>query len=132
MKTTIRTNVFETNSSSTHSIILVKTSDFKLWKEGKTAYLWRRKSDVDFPDFIPIDSKRYTDQFIGIDKDKEEYGKNERGYEYGSGDFFYYKVSYISFQDYTEILNNDLAYDENEYNFDGLELTAFCAYGQEY
>lgn len=38
MKTTIREGVFETNSSSTHSLIMMEESKFKKWKDGKLFY----------------------------------------------------------------------------------------------
>lgn len=40
----IRRNVFETNSSSTHSITMCIQSDFDKWKDGKLAWdRWRDK-----------------------------------------------------------------------------------------
>ena len=40
----IRRNVFETNSSSTHSITMCMQSDFDKWKDGKLAWdRWRDK-----------------------------------------------------------------------------------------
>ena len=40
----IRRNVFETNSSSTHSITMCMQSDFDKWKAGKLAWdKWRDK-----------------------------------------------------------------------------------------
>ena len=38
MKTTIREGVFETNSSSTHSLVMMEESQFKEWKDGKLFY----------------------------------------------------------------------------------------------
>lgn len=38
MKTTIREGVFETNSSSTHSLIMMEESKFKKWKDGELFY----------------------------------------------------------------------------------------------
>ena len=38
MKTTIREGVFETNSSSTHSLIMLPESEFKKWKNGELLY----------------------------------------------------------------------------------------------
>lgn len=35
MKTTIRERVFETNSSSTHSLVMMEESKFKKWKDGE-------------------------------------------------------------------------------------------------
>ena len=38
MKTTIREGVFETNSSSTHSLIMMEESKFKKWEDGELFY----------------------------------------------------------------------------------------------
>jgi hypothetical protein len=37
-KKKIRTGIFETNSSLTHSLVIVSNSDFKKWVEGKLIY----------------------------------------------------------------------------------------------
>ena len=38
MKFSIRRNVFETNSSSTHSITMCTESDYDKWKKGETVF----------------------------------------------------------------------------------------------
>lgn len=38
MKVKIRRNVFETNSSSTHSLTIVTSEDYKDWQDGKCLY----------------------------------------------------------------------------------------------
>ena len=38
MKTSIREGVIETNSSSTHSLIMMEESKFKKWKDGELFY----------------------------------------------------------------------------------------------
>lgn len=47
MKVTIRQGVFETNSSSEHSLSIVKKSNFLAWKEGKQ-YARMTKNHTDF------------------------------------------------------------------------------------
>ena len=53
----VRRNVFETNSSSTHSIAIGLKSDMEAWKEGKFYYLkWscsKLKDQYKEGDFIP-------------------------------------------------------------------------------
>lgn len=45
MKTTVRAGVFETNSSSTHSLTLVPLEDYEAWERGEK--VWDRyKSDL--------------------------------------------------------------------------------------
>lgn len=54
----IRRNVFETNSSSTHSICICTEEDYKKWKEGeKLWYYWSNKL-VDISE-VP-EKERYT------------------------------------------------------------------------
>jgi hypothetical protein len=38
MSRTIRVGVFETNSSSTHSLTIVSQEEFELWKKGKMLF----------------------------------------------------------------------------------------------
>ena len=37
----VRFGVFETNSSSTHSLVICSDEELDLWKEGKLVYKWR-------------------------------------------------------------------------------------------
>lgn len=59
MKRQIRRGVFETNSSSTHSITICMKSDFDKWKNGEL--VWYRWGDV----LVPI-----TDEIREEMKDK--------------------------------------------------------------
>ena len=38
MKTTVRAGVFETNSSSTHSLTLVSLEDYEAWERGEKVW----------------------------------------------------------------------------------------------
>lgn len=49
MKIQIRRNVFETNSSSVHSITMCSKDDFEKWKNNSNYYFLRR---YDKPDII--------------------------------------------------------------------------------
>lgn len=71
MKTSIRRNVFETNSSSTHSITICSKQEFEDWKNGKLVYdsygeKLFSKNDVvnkdDYEDFMTYDN--FEDQEI--------------------------------------------------------------------
>lgn len=48
MKIQVRRNVFETNSSSVHSITMCSKDDFEEWKNNSNYYFWHRydKSDI--------------------------------------------------------------------------------------
>lgn len=43
MKTSVRRGVFETNSSSTHSLTLCSQNEYNKWKEGELVLNWRDK-----------------------------------------------------------------------------------------
>lgn len=64
MKTQIRIGTFETNSSSTHTICIVSSSDFLLWKCGDFIYDYYEnilipKEDALLDDEDDDDEKRY-------------------------------------------------------------------------
>lgn len=50
----IRQNVFETNSSSTHSLTIVALEDFEKWKNGELLY------------------DRWNDKFVEVPSNEEE------------------------------------------------------------
>ena len=45
MKTTIRTSVFETNSSSSHTFIHISKETFEAWKKGEAYLISRRRGE---------------------------------------------------------------------------------------
>ena len=97
MKRQIRRNVFETNSSSTHSLVMAVKSEFDKWVGGEVYYCnywysWNRPEDKDrfvrgrfYPVaevdayFDSIDEKRDTydfctyDEFCDSDLEVEDY-----------------------------------------------------------
>ena len=56
MRTTIRTKVFETNSSSTHSLTLCTQEEFESWKSGNLIY------DRDWEKFISSNEADMDDE----------------------------------------------------------------------
>lgn len=55
MKRQVRRNVFETNSSSVHSLTMCTQSDYDKWKDGELIYdYWDGK-------LIPLDDTEYHD-----------------------------------------------------------------------
>ena len=52
---TVRKNLFETNSSSTHALTMCTTSEFKDWEDGKYLY------DIYTNKLVPVDQCRYGD-----------------------------------------------------------------------
>lgn len=52
----IRRGVFETNSSSTHSLCIASKEDFKKWKDGELVYdRWNDK-------LVPIEEAKYPEE----------------------------------------------------------------------
>lgn len=82
----IRQNVFETNSSSTHSMVMCQDSDYKGWSEGKLYYCQNFPYNEKVKDLEKKDSKFYTEEeakkiceLAEISWDEEDdWGYNER------------------------------------------------------
>jgi len=61
----IRISVFETNSSSTHSLTIVSKEDFEKWKKGE--FIFDRSND----ELVPVKEKQYTEEdYLNYLKDK--------------------------------------------------------------
>ena len=65
MKTTIREGVFETNSSSTHSLVMMEESEFKKWKDGKLFY--------NEDNYIPQANRKLDKELDALYKDHSEF-----------------------------------------------------------
>lgn len=61
MKINIRSNVFETNSSSVHSLCICTEEEFDAWKKGKLYYDYWNDKFVKNP--INEDNQTYEDFF---------------------------------------------------------------------
>jgi hypothetical protein len=82
----IRRNVFETNSSSTHSITMCMQSEFDKWVNGELA--WDRWSDK----LVPITPKVKA----SMDEDAREYLTYEQFNDYDYVDFETFETSYTT------------------------------------
>lgn len=153
----IRNNVFETNSSSTHSLTLCDTSDFEDWKNGQLMYNMKKDK------LITLDEAReeYVRQAIIYKAMKNREG--DSGYEYGgifvdsSSDwdklFTEDNLASITEEDIEQVKNNDdgwfcteelpmtyqdyqnwLDYSESYYPIEQSykDVTAFGYYGTNY
>ena len=108
----VRRSVFETNSSSTHSITMCSENEYDKWKNGELLY---KRWDGEF----------YTKEQI-IEKARakqEEYLKEkEKG-----ATIYYYKEKYINATTDEELYNAE--YDEDEYqNFEDFWNDVECEY----
>lgn len=116
----IRRNVFETNSSSTHSIAFATKSEFEKWRNGELLYRdgWSEKS-----------------QFMTKDE-AIAYAKSSRYYNGELND-----ISTIDKEELYEILREYYIYDYDHWGYDyemdvshyttpgGEEIVAVCYYG---
>lgn len=127
----VRQGVFETNSSSTHSITMCKTSDFEDWKAGKlylfiNKYWW--ETDIDYTGFE-------TGKFYPVEKVKAWYKdhntempNSEELEDDDSGQLVFF--TYEDYWDYfPRILGIEYSNGYIEESFDG--VTAFGIYGHD-
>ena len=80
MKLQIRGSVFETNSSSTHSITLCTEKDFNDWEKGLKFYdSWEEKLVA--REDININDDKDEDRYLGYDEYWERYEEYYEGFE---------------------------------------------------
>ena len=122
----IRRGVFETNSSSVHSITMCMKSDFDKWKNGEL--YWARWGD-----------KFVTKEFVekDIEECREEFRKIEPDYIQGDEEweeqFFEYINDDKNYYTYDEF--NDVEYETYVDSFktpSGEEVVSFGYYGNCY
>lgn len=85
MKRQIRRSVFETNSSSTHTLTICSKSDFEKWKRGELLLdEWSNKfidaekvSEKDLESYYNSIKKPYYKNYKDLDDDERESIKNE-------------------------------------------------------
>lgn len=137
MRVAIRRSVFETNSSSTHSLTMCMKDEFDKWKNGELLF------NVDSGSFIPNERHEFTEEDMENMKKwfEEKYGiswENRKWFqteEYvqrmyaQSLDWSGYEDGVYSYEEYP---NNDLEYFKNEYTTPNGEIVvAFGAFGYD-
>ena len=65
-KIQVRKGLFETNSSSVHSLVMCSDSDFEKWKSGE--YVFNRWDEM----LVPTTNKDYVEWNDMSDEDKED------------------------------------------------------------
>lgn len=121
----IRLGVFETNSSSTHTMVIMPEEDFEKWKSGE---ILRFKWDDTFV------SKEEAEEIIN--KLKVDYAKEYKVnvddievYDLSDDDNYYEKVP-LAYKDFDDWMN--LEGDINHYKTKGGEdLVILCWYGYD-
>jgi len=124
----IRPHTFETNSSSTHSLVMCSDDEYKLWLQGKTYLcIWEGYFAQEARDKYNIPEFK-ENQFYPVDEiDKlfnETLAENEFGYAYDRYDYFQTADEYFD-SEYLE------SYDETYETKSGEIIHAFGLYGYD-
>ena len=121
----IRNNIFETNSSSVHSITLCPEEEFEKWKKGELLF------DRDFDKLISL--KEAEDI-------KKEYEREARRYyreKCGDEDYYdEYKNRILTYNQFFDWQGDDSFLDymekyQTHQNIDGVDIVAFGYYGHD-
>ena len=141
MRVRTRQNVFETNSSTTHQLCIMKTSDFNKWSEGNSYYYdpynykWELEHDYLDKDYQPIPKKVYTEDEV------RNFLMHNSSIEVKDFDFESDECSYDDLEDlayenqFYSIEKFDQEYEIDEDTFvteNGEQYTVHCAYGYNY
>ena len=142
----IRKNVFETNSSSTHTLAICTEDEYKDWKDGKLLFNKWHETFVKNTIVITKQDRKEAEKAYNIgkgkyykdwseltDAEKEEYTYNRiaqlRRQEMNS--LFDYEGSGLTYQEFMQDCSNDgLETDVSHYTSpSGDKLVITCAYG---
>lgn len=141
MKRVIRRGVWETNSSTSHSVIIMTEDKYKKWEEGNLYYYGNTRSWYDPFKELPEEKKPRNGELYTQDEVIEFY--RLQGYEFDpeAGDYDTVeenKDQYISemgdFVGYHSFAENEyLETDTNYYTTPGGEkIVVTCQYGSDY
>lgn len=104
MKIQIRNGVFETNSSSVHSITMCPESEFEAWKNGEYLYYYRTDKLVKITD-IPKEELEYV-KFVNENMNKEVNGQTIQCWDleyltyeqFNDWDYVNYETYHVSYK----------------------------------
>ena len=135
MKIQIRRSIFETNSSSVHSITMVSGSEYEKWKNGELLYDRLNRKLVTKEEIEKIKES------VKKQCEKDNCKFSEYIYDYENYDYYYnYYNKEDSYKDlYFRFLTNDKFFDLNYFDYktfaksyttnNGEEVVAFGFYG---
>lgn len=138
----IRENCFETNSSSTHSMVIVEDSKLTKWKNKELFYIISEEAFVNkyekerrikeiYADALFSNIYNYQDEIIEAIKEHKLEDCIKSMIDDGT---WYVDIDYLplSFDQWRENENNYLEHDEHTYKMkDGEDLHIFCTYGYD-
>lgn len=136
----VRQGVFETNSSSTHSIIIVEDDDYQAWKRGEKFFIEDTGKFVDKEEAEKIKNEirfHYLKECIKNEEEKNriiEAIQEDRLIE--ELDEIVKEEDLIFPMNYDEFCNMENEYEEQDYNTyitkNGDKVHIFCSYGNNY
>ena len=131
MKRVIRKNVWDTNSSTTHSCVILPEDLYKKWEEGDYylwddwAYIFADGETGDPPKEGCVYTKEEADEFIK----KSKYGYSNKE-EYDDEDRYYADNGFVSYDRFSD--DEYLEFDTTYYTSpSGDKLVITCKYGTD-
>lgn len=115
MKTQIRNGLFETNSSSVHSITMCADSDFKKWERGELIF------NRDDCTLVPLTNEDYIAWKKEYDECMEKYGEYDDYYMFLTYDQFFNDWDIQEYETFTDSYTSP----------HGDKITAFGYYGHD-
>ena len=130
MKKQIRKNVFETNSSSTHSLTLCSKEEFDAWERGETLFDEWNETFIPIPELSEEVKEEAKDWYM---KNKVKYKKDWDDLSDKEKQELYIDYAVRNGETYEEYMNNnDLETFERTYTTkSGDEIVAFGQYGYD-
>lgn len=134
MKRTVRLGVFESNSSSTHSISIVTEAEYNNWKNGKLIFDTYSNKFVDNPGISEEEKRKAKNQYI---LEKETYWKEWDELSDEEKEKWYLdhcvrnKYKYKTFNEYMKCEYDLEAYSEYFTTPSGDKMVAFGHYGYD-
>lgn len=140
----IRKNVFETNSSSTHTLAICTEDEYKDWKDGKLLFnKWHEtfvknsikitKQDREEAErcYTQYKGKYYKDWSELTDAEREEYTYNHIAQQRRQEKSLSFEEDGLTYQEFMQNCNNDgLETETSHYTSpSGDKLVITCAYG---
>lgn len=83
----IRRNVFETNSSSTHTLVITTESEYSDWIKGTVVYDGYQERLISIEEAMEISGIKDKEEFLRLLNDVESY--NDVAYRFHTFDEFY-------------------------------------------
>lgn len=126
----IRYNIFETNSSSVHTLTLCREEDYDKWNNGE--YLLRNDDynpDEDLPQFIPKDRLKEFDPKAPYTLKRGSYYE-PLFFDKDGKEVLYYDIPYLTPEQYESYYDNLYSYEEKA-TIDGINVVAFGHHGYE-